>query len=144
MPRLVLESGSYGPEIVIHEKPSWFALLFTSVFAAIWGFALNDSPQSSPFPTLFRLHAVIVPLLIMGAVLFWLWSFLGRRIVRLEAGALMLRDELLFVGFSREFEAVSIRKLRERYKPASRNEIGAREYTVAFDYGAKTFTVARC
>src|SRR5438270_7876884 len=130
MNRVRVEYGSAGAQVVIRHWSHWFAPVILTAMAFGAGLVLlTPGGPELHIPAWFIVRRVLVAVLLTAAALLWLWSYVGERVVRVEAGSFVLRDQMFGVGLSREFEIASVRNLRERYKPASHSEIGAREYT---------------
>ena len=75
----------------------------------------------------------------------WLWTLVGKEVVRLEPGALTLRRDVLGLGRTREYDLAHVSRLREAAPVADAHGWGRSRWppgiaggVVAFDYGSET------
>ena len=79
-----------------------------------------------------------------GVVYDWLWNAIGREVVGLRPGVLVVRRGVAGLGFRREYRLADVRRLRvsppprdaSRWAPPLR--FGRDPGVIAFDHGART------
>jgi hypothetical protein len=146
---------SDGLEICIPAKRNVFLLLFLSAWLVGWSFGEVMVLRELLFgegdaPDLFL--AVWLTMWSLGggfAIYAWLRMLAGRELVRLGGGVLAIRNEVLGVGRTKEYDLVHVKNLRvEPIALFSMDMSGALRFwgvgggPLAFDYGSKTVRLA--
>jgi hypothetical protein len=74
----------------------------------------------------------------------WLWNAIGREVVALRPGLLVIRRDVAGLGFSREYSVADVRHLRVSVPPSDAGRwsspvrFGRAPGVIAFDHGART------
>jgi hypothetical protein len=153
--RSIRRERSYGPEIVIPVPRNLTVLAVVPVWLAIWissivGAAgqLTSGRARGGEARFFEVW-LAVAVVAGGAVVYdWLWNAIGREVVGLRPGRLVIRRGVAGLGFSREYSLADLRRLRvslpprdvSRWAPPLR--FGRDPGVIAFDHGARTVRFA--
>ncbi len=151
--RAVLQQGTFGPRLVIPAPRRTVIVLFVALWLCAWFWGLKSAlsafrdPEAEAGAHWFML--LWLGVWVLGgawAILILLWSLVGREVVSVERGLLIVRQELLGFGRKREYDLAQVRDVRTRgsQKTWGRQGIaapgfGPKEGTIVFDYGAATF-----
>jgi hypothetical protein len=154
--RYSVETIDGAPWIVVRAARNWFVLPFIAVWLTFWTFggmaamhqAASD-PSSRPFLAVW----------LVGWAVGWVfaasivgWQIAGRSQVSVQAGALVTRWQMPFVGRTKHYDAGQVRHLRATSLPwpfAGFGRMSRAAYppwfgnpgSVQFDYGARTVRV---
>jgi hypothetical protein len=141
--------------IVARAARNWFVLAFLAVWLTIWTIGASASLGAGIVggnPLGFVVGAVFLLFGwgIVGSIV--LWQIAGRSLVTVQAGALVTRWQMPFVGRTKRYDARQVRHLRAaslawpfagfgRFSRAAYPPWFANMGSVQFDYGARTVRV---
>jgi hypothetical protein len=149
--RSTRREGRYGPEIVIPVRRNWPLLVLMPLWLTLWTSGIAGvagqvrSGRARGGEAGFFEVWMVAAVLGAGAVAStWLWNAMGREVVGLRPGALVIRHDIAGLGLDREYSLADVRNLRvslppsdaARWAPAIR--FGRDPGVIAFDHGART------
>jgi hypothetical protein len=153
--RSVRREGSYGPEIVIPVRRNWVLIVVMPLWLGLWSIGIAGAMREvvsgrarggdAAFLTVWLLGAVLGGSAVVGA---WLWTAIGREVVGLRPGLLVIRRDVAGLGFSREYRLADVRHLRVSLPPRDASRwapplrFGSGPGVIAFDHGARTVRFA--
>jgi hypothetical protein len=155
--RASIEDMGDGLEVSIPARKNWFLILFLGAWLGGWFFgeasAIRElmSDDAKDFGARGFLGFWLVAWTVGGlaAASAWLWNFAGIERTRFRSDAVVVRREVLGLGFTREYDAGHIRNLRVAGDPMSITDWRSRFQatgllggTIAFDYGSSTVRFA--
>lgn len=137
-----IEDGPGGLSITIPMRRSIWRLVFTPILLVVWiAFVVDVSSRSGLFALGSGLWAFLA-FAVVTTVVPWLWDLAGRERVTADAGRISVRHELLGLGWTRDYDAADVKRLRVSLEPIAPNSYRRRGRSIAFDYGAKTVRFA--
>lgn len=155
--RASIDDMGDGFEVSIPTRKNWLLILFLGAWMCGWFFgessaisqlmSLEGKNAGASGFLLFWLAGWTVGGLAAGTA--WLWNVAGVERVRFNSDAVLVRREVLGIGFTREYDAGHIRNLRLSGEPASISDWRSRFHAtgllggaIAFDYGSSTVRFA--
>ena len=137
-----IEDGPGGLSITIPMRRSIWRLVFTPIMLVVWiSLVVNASARSGFLAPGFGLWAFLA-FAVVTAVAPWVWDLAGRERVTADAGRISVRPELLGLGWTRDYDAADVKRLRVSVEPIAPNSYRRRRRSIAFDHGAKTVRFA--
>jgi hypothetical protein len=149
--RSIRREGSYGPEIVIPVRRNWALIVLIPLWLALWTTGIAGvagevrSGRARGGEAGFFEVWLVAAVLGGGAVVYtWLWNAIGREVVGLRPGLLVIRRDVAGFGLSREYSLAEVRNLRVSLPPSDASRwapplrFGRYTGVVAFDHGART------
>ena len=143
--------GAYGPEILIPVQRNWPLIVLMPLWLGVWttgiagvaGEVVSGRARDGEV-VVFELW-MVAAVLGAGAVAYaWLWNAIGREVVGLRPGVLVIRRDVAGLGLSREFSLADVRNLRVSSPPSDASRwvpplrFGRDPGVIAFDHGART------
>ena len=149
--RSTWREGRAGRELVVPVRRNGVVLAVVPVWLAIWissiaGAAgqLTSGRARGGEARFFELW-LVVAVVAGGAVVYdWLWNAIGREVVSLRPGVLVIRRDVAGLGFRREYRLADVRHLRVSVPPSDAGRwsnpirLGREPGVIAFDHGART------
>jgi len=149
--RSIRREGPYGPEIVIPVQRNLVILTVVPVWLTIWTSSIVGvagqltSGRARGGEAGFFEAWLVVAVVTGGAVVYdWLWNAIGREVVGLRPGALVIRRDVAGLGLSHEYRLADVRRLRVSMSPSAAGRwscplrFGRDPGVIAFDHGART------
>jgi hypothetical protein len=137
-----IDDGPGGLSIAIPMRRSIWSLVFTPLGLVVWiALVVDASRRSAILAPGFGLWAFLA-FAVVTTVVPWLWDFAGRERVMADAGRISVRQELFGLGWTRDYDAADVKRLRVSLEPTAPNSYRRRGRSIAFDYGAKTVRFA--
>jgi hypothetical protein len=149
--RSTWREGTAGRELAIPVRPNWIVLVIVPVWLTLWisgivGAAgqLTSGRARGGEAGFFEVWLAMALAGTMAVVYGWLWNAIGREVVSLRSGLLVIRREVAGIGLSREYGLADVRNLRVSVPPpdagrwSSPLRFGRAPGVIAFDHGART------
>jgi hypothetical protein len=149
--RSIRREGPYGPEIVIPVRRNRVVLVVVPVWLTLWISSIAGaagqltSGRARGGEARFFEVWLVVAVVAGGAVIYdWLWNAIGREVVGLRTGRLVIRRDVAGLGFSRDYSLADVRHLRVSVPPSDAGRwssplrFGRDPGVIAFDHGART------
>ncbi len=147
------QQSMYGPRLIIPAPRSLPIVLFLSLWLAGWVVGLLAAIHGLHAPNAQGggqgFLVLWLTFWILGggwAMLTILWMLVGKEIVTVERGLLIVRLEVLGFGRTRQYSVPEMRDLRTREPPRASGgralqapQPSFKTGTIAFDYGARTY-----
>ena len=149
--RSIRREGPHGPEILIPVRRNWPLIVLMPLWLGIWttGIAgvageIRSGRARGGEAGFFELW-LVAAVLGGGVVVYtWLWNAIGREVVGLRPGVLVVRRDVAGLGLSREYSLTDVRNLRVSVPPSDAGRwsspirFGREPGVLAFDHGART------
>jgi hypothetical protein len=149
--RSTWREGTAGRELAIPVRRNWVVLVVVPVWLTLWisgiagaaGQVISGRARGGEagFFEVWLVAAVLGG----GVVVYtWLWNAIGREVVGLRPGVLVVRRDVSGLGFSREYGLADVRNLRVSVPPSDAGRwcspirFGREPGVIAFDHGART------
>jgi len=153
--RSTWREGTAGRELAIPVRRNWVVLVIGPVWLALWitgivgaaGQVVSGRARGGEA----EFFEVWLAVAVAGAatvVYAWLWNAIGREVVGLRPGLLVIRRDVAGLGFSREYSLADVRHLRVSVPPSDAGRwsspirFGREPGVIAFDHGARTVRFA--
>ena len=149
--RSTWREGTMGPEVVIPVRRNWPLLVVMPLWLGLWTTGMAGvageiaSGRARGGEAGFFEVWLVAAVVGAGTVVYaWLWNAIGREVVAVRAGALVIRREVAGLGLSREYSLADVRNLRVSVPPpdgarwAMPVRFGRDPGVLAFDHGART------
>lgn len=147
--------GAAGPEIVIPVRRNWplvvliplWLILWTSAIAGVEREIVSGRARGGE-AGFFEVWLVAAVLGTCAVVYSWLWNAIGREVIALRSGLLLIRRDVAGLGLRREYDLAEVRHVRVSIPPsadarwASPVRFGREPGVIAFDHGARTVRFA--
>ena len=149
--RSIRREGPYGPEIVIPVRRNRVVLAVVPMWLAIWISSIAGaagqltSGRARGGEARFVEVWLVVAVVAGGTVVYdWLWNAIGREVVGVRPGVLVIRRDVAGLGLRREYRLAAVRHLRVSVRPPDAGRwsnpihFGREPGVIAFDHGART------
>jgi hypothetical protein len=149
--RSTWREGTMGPEVVIPVRRNWPLLVVVPLWLGLWtsGMAgvageIRSGRARGGEAGFFEVWLVMAVAGCAAVVYAWLRNAIGREVVGLRPGALVIRRDVAGLGFNREYSLADVRNLRVSVPPSDAGRwsspirLGREPGVIAFDHGART------
>ena len=149
--RSTWREGTAGRELVVPVRRNWVVLVVVPVWLTLWiGGIVGVAGQVSSGRArggeagFFEVWLAVAVAGTATVVYAWLWNAIGREVVGLRPGLLVIRRDVAGFGFSREYSLGDVRHLRVSVPPSDAGRwssplrFGREPGVLAFDHGART------
>jgi hypothetical protein len=143
--------GAAGRELVVPVRRNRVVLVVVPVWLTLWISSIAGaagqltSGRARGGEARFFEVWLVVAVVAGGAVVYdWLWNAIGREVVGLRPGVLVIRRDVAGLGFRREYSLADVRNLRVSVPPSDAGRwsspirFGRDPGVIAFDHGART------
>ena len=123
--RSTWREGTAGRELVVPVRRNWVVLVVVPVWLTLWisgivGAAgqLTSGRARGGEAGFFEVWLAVAVVAGATVVYGWLWNAIGREVVGLRPGLLVIRRDVAGLGFSREYSLADVRRLRVSLPPS--------------------------
>ena len=149
--RSTWREGRAGRELVVPVRRNWVVVFVVPVWLTLWisgivgaaGQVVSGRARGGE-AGFFEVWLAVAVAGTATVVYAWLWNAVGREVVGLRAGLLVIRRDVAGLGFSREYRLADVRHLRVSAPPSDAGRwscpirFGREPGVIAFDHGART------
>jgi hypothetical protein len=149
--RSTWREGTAGRELVVPVRRNWVVVFVLPVWLTLWisgivGAAgqVTSGRARGGEAGFFEVWLAVAVAAGATVVYGWLWNAIGREVVGLRSGLLVIRRDVAGLGFSREYSLADVRHLRVSVPPSDAGRwsspirFGREPGVLAFDHGART------